>query len=114
MFDPREVAKVRMAWWKKHHEKDWDEVTRLMALECEMTHNLDPNVATKMALPMVEAAKEHDLAEKEGISEEESQLHWDKGLEFMTRHFEMLNEAVANDNFRKYVSAVVQTKRGQV
>ena len=114
MFDPSEAAENEIGWYEDHHFRRYDEVTKKMARVHEMLFGLDPEIARRIVLPKIKAAKEHDLAEEEGISEEESRLHWDKALEFMTQHFEMLEEAIANDNFRKYVSAVAQTKKGLV
>ena len=114
MFDPEEVAKAEIGWWKSHHERDYDEVVRQMTTVYEKLFGLTREVAQEVVMLRIEAAKEHDLAEKENISKEESQQHWDKALEFMIKHFEMLNKAIASDNFRKYVSAVAQTKRGLI
>ena len=114
MFDSREVAEAEIGWWKSHHERDYDEVIRQMTTVYEKLYDLTREVAQKVVLLRIEAAKEHDLAEEENISKEESQQHWDKALEFMIQHFEMLNEITANNNFRRYVTTVAQTKRGLI
>ncbi len=111
MFDPREVAIAEIGRWRSHHERNYDEVIRQMTTVYEKLYNLTREVAQEVVMLRIEAAKEHDLAEEENISKEESQQHWDKALEFMTQHFEMLNEAIMNDNFGKYVSAIAQAKR---
>jgi len=114
MFDPKEVAEAEIGWRKSHHERDYPAVIEQMTTVYEKLYDLNREVARKVVMLRIEAAKEHDLAEEENISEEKSQQHWDKALEFMEKHFEMLNRTITNDNFRKYVSTVVQTKRGLI
>ena len=93
-FDPKKVAELRMAWYKSHHLKEYGgRLDELLALEIQELHGLEYNVAKKVTVSLVKAIKEHDLAEKKGISEEESQQHWDNALGFMTEHTEMLKEA---------------------
>ena len=94
MFDPRKVAEDEIGWWKSHHERDYDRVIEQMTAVYEQLYNLTREVAQEVVMLRIEAAKEHDLAEEEGISANESQQHWDKALEFMIQHFEMLNEAI--------------------
>ena len=97
-FDPKEVAKAEIGWWKSHHERRYDEVIEQMTIVYEKLYNLTREVAREIVMLRIEAAKEHDLAEEEGISVDESQRHWDKALEFMTQHFEMLNKALITKN----------------
>lgn len=92
-FDPVEVGKADFGWYKAHHFKDYDEVKRLMALVDEKLFKLNPEVAKEIMLLKIAAAKEHDLAEKEGISKEESEEHWKKGEELMIEHYKLLRQA---------------------
>ena len=111
MFDPKEAAENEIGWYEDHHFRRYDEVTKKMARVHEMLFGLDPEIARRVVLPKIEAAKEHDLAEKEGISKEESQQHWDKAKEFMIQHFEMLDRAITDNNFGKYVGTLTQARR---
>ncbi|MFH1049045.1 MAG: hypothetical protein V1732_05280, partial [Patescibacteria group bacterium] len=86
--------KAEFGWYKAHHVKDYDEVKRLMALVCQKQFGLKPEVAREIILVKIAAAQEHDLAEKEGISKEESEKHWDNGERLMIKHFEMLKKAI--------------------
>ena len=98
MFDPRKVAENEIGWWKSHHKRDYNGVIEQMTAVYEQLYNLTREVAQEVVMLRIEAAKEHDLAEEEGISANESQQHWDKALEFMIQHFEMLNEAMTEIN----------------
>lgn len=100
MFDPEEVARAEIGWWKSHHERDYDEVIRQMTTVYEKLYSLTREIAQEVVMLRIEAAKEHDLAEEEDLSEKESQQHWDKALEFMTQHFKMLDEAIEGNNQR--------------
>lgn len=93
-FIPEAVADAEIGWWKAHHERDYDEVIRQMALVYQMQFQLRADTAKKVVMLRIEAAKEHDLAEKEGISEEESQSHWNKARALMIDHFALLKEAL--------------------
>ena len=98
MFNPREVAEAEIGWWRSHHERDYDEVIGQMTIVYEKLYNLTREVAQEIVMLKIEAAKEHNLAERKGISKEESQQYWDKALKFMTQHFEMLNQAITDNN----------------
>lgn len=92
-FDPEKVAKAEIGWWEAHHRKDYNEVIKQMALVYFYLYGLSHKKAKKVVLLRIEAAKEHDLAEKESISEKEAKQHWEKATELMTKHFLMLKEA---------------------
>ena len=102
MFDPKEAAENEIGWYEDHHLRDYNGVTKKMARVHEMLFGLSPEIALKVVLPKIESAKEHDLAEEAGISEEESRQHWDKAKEFMEQHFKLLDEAITEiDNQNK-------------
>lgn len=94
-FDPVEVGKAEFGWYKAHHFGDYDEVIRLMALVYQRLFGLESEIAKKIMLVKIASAKEHDLAEKEGISKEESDKHWKKGEKLMIEHYKMLKEALS-------------------
>ena len=95
MFDPREVAIAEIGWWRSHHERNYDEVIRQMTTVYEKLYNLTREVAQEVVMLRIEAAKEHDLAEEEGISKSKSELHWNNALQLMITHFEMLKTALS-------------------
>ncbi|MBU3964967.1 hypothetical protein KKG29_00265 [Patescibacteria group bacterium] len=94
-FDPIKVGKAEFGWYKSHHFGDYDGVIRQMTLVYQMLFGLKPKIAREIMLLKIAAAKEHDLAEKEGISKNESDKHWKKGEELMIEHFKMLKKALS-------------------
>lgn len=93
-FIPAEVAGAEIGWWEAHHRKDYDKVVKQMTRLYVLLYGLKRKKAKEIVMFRIEAAKEHDLAEKEGISEQEAKQHWAKATELMTNHFSMLNEAL--------------------
>ncbi len=94
MFNPEEVAKAEIGWWKSHHERNYNEVVRQMTTVYEKLHGLTREVAQEVVMLRIKAAKEHDIAEEENISKSESELHWNNAFQLMITHFKMLNEAL--------------------
>lgn len=94
-FIPEKVAKAEIGWWEAHHRKDYDEVIKQMARVYFLLFGLSLKKVKEIIIPLIEAAKEHDLAEKEGIAEVEAKQHWQKARELMTKHFSMLKEALS-------------------
>lgn len=94
-FNPKKVAKAEIGWWEAHHRKDYDEVIKHMARVYFLLFGLSRKKAKEVVMLRIEAAKEHDLAEKEGIGEQKSKQHWRKATELMTKHFSMLKEALS-------------------
>ena len=94
-FNPEEVAKAEIGWWEAHHRKDYDDVIKQMAQVYSMLFDLNSKTAREVVMLRIDAAKEHDLAEKEGITEQDSKQHWLKATGLMTKHFSMLKEALS-------------------
>lgn len=94
-FMPVKVAKAEIGWWEAHHRKDYNEVIKQMARVYFLLFGLSRKKAKEVVILRIEAAKEHDLAEKEGIAENEAKRHWRKATELMTKHFSMLKEALS-------------------
>jgi hypothetical protein len=94
-FNPEKVAKAEIGWWEAHHRKDYDEVIKQMALVYFLLFGLSHKKAKEVVMLRIEAAKEHDLAEKEGVPEQEAKQHWQKATELMTKHFSLLKEALS-------------------
>lgn len=94
-FDPKKVAEAEIGWWEAHHRKDYDEVVKQMARVYYLLFDLNHEKAKEVVMLRIEAAKEHDIAEKEGIPEKESRQHWQKATELMTKHFSMLKQALS-------------------
>ena len=86
------LAKLETGWWKSHHEKDWVGTIRLMTQLYAKQYNMPFEIAEKIVGFRVEAAREHDLAEKPGISKEESDEHWHNAEELNEEHFFMLEK----------------------
>lgn len=93
-FSPKEAAEAEIGWWKAHHEKNYEEVTKRMTKLYELLYGLNAEMARNIVLLRIEAAKEHDLAEKEGVSKEESDRHWENALSLMTEHFTLLKKGL--------------------
>ena len=93
-FKPRKVAEARAGWWESHHKRDHLKVNALMAKESVELFGLNHKIALEVEEWQVLATKEHNLAEKEGISKNESRQHWNKVLELLTHYFEELFEAI--------------------
>ena len=86
------LAGLETGWWKSHHEKDWVGTIRLMAQLYAKLYKMPFEIAEEIIGFRVEAAREHDLAEKPGISEKESDKHWRKAEELNEEHFFMLEK----------------------
>ena len=98
MFDPKEVAQAEIGWWKSHHERDYDKVIEQMTTVYEKLYGLTRKVAQEVVMLRIKAAKEHDLAEEEGISKSKSEWHWKNAFQFMVAHFEMLKRVLVTNN----------------
>ena len=92
-FNPRKVAEARAGWWESHHERNHSKVNALMAKESVELFGLNYETALEVEGWQVLATKAHNMAEKRGISKNESRQHWNKVLELLTRYFEELSEA---------------------
>ena len=86
------LAKLKTGWWKSHHEKDWVGTIRLMAQLYVKLYKVSFEIAEKIVDFRVEAAREHDLAEKPGISKEKSDEHWRNAEKLNEKHFFMLEK----------------------
>lgn len=88
----RAEAKLETCWWRNHHEKNWGETIKCMAELYVKLYNISFEIAEKMVILRIKAAKEHDLAEKSGISKKEYDKHWKKVEEINEKHFFMLEK----------------------
>ncbi|MDO8265119.1 MAG: hypothetical protein Q7T34_01980 [Candidatus Parcubacteria bacterium] len=93
-FDPKKVAECEIGWWKAHNEKDYNEVINQMAAEYMHLFGIRYKIAKKVVLFRIKAAKEHDLAEKDGITKQEADAHWKSARKFAEQHFQMLKDAI--------------------
>lgn len=93
-FDPEKCALHEIGWWRAHHEKNYELVISEMAKLYAELYGLEFEEAKGIVILRIEAAKEHDKAETEDITDEESEVHWRKAEEFMQKHFELLFESL--------------------
>ena len=94
-MDYKKAAELEIGWWKAHHEKKYegkDGVTDLMTQEYIEIYNMPEDVARNCVTHRILAGKEHDLAERENISNSQSEQHWAKALEHMQEHFKLLED----------------------
>ena len=85
-------AKLETCWWKSHHEKNWQKTIDCMAQLYVIQYKVPIKIAKEMVTLRVEAAKEHDLAERPGLSPKESNEHWAKVEKINEEHFFMLEK----------------------
>ena len=83
-------AKLETCWWRSHHEKDWQKTIECMAQLYVELYKVPFKIAEEMVILRVKAAKEHDLAERPGLSQKESNKYWAKVEKINEEHFFML------------------------
>ena len=86
----KQLAKLETGWWKYHHEKDWIGTIRMMAQLYVKLYKMSFETAEEIVSLRVEAAKEHDLAERPNLSQKESNKYWANVEKINEEHFFML------------------------
>ena len=94
-YDPKEIAKCEICWWRAHHKKDWPSAIENMAAEYALMYSIKPKDAKYVVEARMSAAKEHDLAEKLEDSglQEGADYHWAKAEKLLVKHFTLLKKA---------------------
>jgi len=88
----KELASCEIGWWKAHHRQDKPKIIDYMVKEYKILYGISDEESITCIGFRVEAAKEHDLAEKledEG-NQSESDVHWNKAEELLQKHFSLL------------------------
>ena len=88
----KNLAKYEIGWWKAHHRRNKSEFTDQMARLYSLQFNIPYDRAVEAVKYRVEAAGEHDIAEK--FEDEENQktadIHWSKAEKLIEDHFRVL------------------------
>ncbi|MBU0572213.1 hypothetical protein KKH23_00910 [Patescibacteria group bacterium] len=97
-FDPKEVAKLEVGWWKLHDELEENpDKTRLAETFAKLyatQFGIGVEKMTKAGKLKAEATREHDLAEKSGTPEDEVENHWDKANQLLIEFYSELKTAI--------------------
>ena len=83
-------AKLETCWWRNHHEKNWSKTIECMAQLYVELYKVPFEIAEEIVILRVKAAKEHDLAERTGLSQKESNEYWANVEKINEEHFFML------------------------
>lgn len=79
-FDPRGMAELEVGWWHLHdeleHNPDKSSLATAFAKLYAVQFSMDTESMAEVGRLKAEATREHDLAEKEGISEDDAETHW--------------------------------------
>lgn len=87
-----DLAKYEIEWWKAHHRKDDGAFLENMAKLYQLQFHIPYEQAVESVNYRVNAAKEHDIAEKleDDGKQKEANIHWDKAEELLIKHFKVL------------------------
>ncbi len=88
----RELARHEVGWWKAHHRKDKPELADNMTNLYSLQFNIPYKKAIEAVRFRVEAAGEHDLAEKleDKKDQRNADIYWSNTENLLERHFEVL------------------------
>jgi len=85
----RTLAKLEIGWWIAHHRGDFDAAKQYMSKEYQKQFNCTQEQADACVDLRIQAAKEHDIAEKleDKGEQEKADIHWNNALELLEKHF---------------------------
>ncbi len=98
-FDPRQVAELEVNWWQVHDDLE-DSVDKLelekafSALYGELYQQSELQLREAVHWKAM-ATFEHDLAEKEGISKEKQEKHWQEAEKHLQNFYHELRKLVS-------------------
>jgi len=98
-FDPKEMAKLEVGWWKLHDElgdnSDKTQLAEAFAKLYATQFGVDMEEMKKAGQLKAEATREHDLAEEPNTSEDETEGHWDKANQLLIDFYTELNKVLS-------------------
>ncbi|MBU4209868.1 hypothetical protein KKC08_00600 [Patescibacteria group bacterium] len=99
-FDPAEMAKLEVGWWQIHDELDGNPDKTRLAEAFALLYATQFSVALDRMMVAgqlkAQATNEHDLAEMDGVSPEESRAHWDRAEQFLVDFYTELSRVIAS------------------
>src|SRR3989338_6145109 len=88
----RQLAEHELGWWQAHHRKDKERLLLEMQQLFELQFKILAEQARRAAEYRVQAAIEHDVAEKheDAGNQVEADKHWNVVKNLLAKHFAVL------------------------
>jgi len=101
-FDPKEMAKLEVGWWKLHDElegnPDKSPLARAFAKLYATQFGIGLDKMRRVGELKAQATYEHDLAEESNISNEEAEKHWQKAGKLLVDFYTELKRVLSGKN----------------
>lgn len=97
-YDPQEVAKLEVAWWRLHdeleHTADKSRLAKAFSTLYAALFGIPKESLLQAGRTKAEAAREHDLAEDPRTSPKEAEDHWQKAGQLLISFYQELQRVL--------------------